>query len=178
MPEHTDTAGHDEALLEASLETSGHIERTIIHHLAGNTDGRYRPATVSDCLEDVMAVIERGNYGNLGLRTNATTVRKSSLRRTFTQLADKGLVERVTDLDPDRLADDRFALGAIEPGGDPTDPSAYAGTSDDARVTDWILTTDGQREVARLDARYERELDELAARFGRQRGETTARIDA
>jgi hypothetical protein len=105
-------------------------------------------------------------------------VRKSSIRRTFTQLAEKGLVRRVEELSESQLREPRFDLGTLDPGGDPGDPSAYSRTSDDARVTDWILTDAGRREVDRLDERYAQELDELAARYGRPRGETIARIDA
>ena len=62
--------------------------------------------------------------------------------------------------------------------GDPEELSGYSRLSDDARVTDWILTADGVREVERLDARFRAELDELAGRYGRPPGETTTRIDA
>lgn len=163
---------------DGELATSGHVERTILHRLCGDDSERYRPLTVSDVLEDLAAVIERGEYGNVGMRNDAPTVRKSSVRRTFTQLADKGLVTRVAELDPERLHDDRYDLGALDDDGDPADPSAYANTTDDARVTDWVLTPAGREEVRRLDAAYERELDALAARYGRQRGETTERIEA
>lgn len=163
---------------DGELATSGHVERTILHRLCGEETDRYRPSTVSDVLDDIAAVIERGDYGNVGMRNDAPTVRKSSVRRTFTQLADKGLVARVADLDPERLRDDRYALGELAADGDPADHSAYANTSEDARVTDWILTPAGREEVRRLDAAYERELDAVAARYGRPRGETTDRVDA
>lgn len=173
QPPDTDAQPADEP------RTSGHVERTIVHHLAGADADRSGPTTVGDVLEDVAAVVERGDYGNPGIRNpEATNVRQSTIRRTFGQLAEKGLVQRVADLDPERLREDRFALGELDPGGDPEDPAAYARTADDARVTDWVLTDEGRREVERLDARYEAELDALAARHGRPRGETTARVDA
>jgi len=136
------------------------------------------PTRVSDVLEPLAAVIERGDYGNLGMRNDAPTVRQSTVRRTFTQLEAKGLVVRVEELDASALASDRYDLGALSEGGDPTDPVDYGGTSDDARVTDWVLTDEGRREVERLDERYQAELDALAARFGRPRGTTTDRVDA
>ncbi|WP_276301423.1 hypothetical protein [Halorussus lipolyticus] len=160
----------------AELRTSGHIERTILHHMAGDGSEGYAPTTVSGVLDDIAAVIERGDYANVGPKGSAgATVRKSTVRRTFTQLHEKGLVQRVEELSEDALGDPRFDLGACK--GDPDDPTAYERVSDDARVTDWILTDDGRREVERLDARYADELDELAARYGRKRGETTARVD-
>lgn len=161
---------------DETLATSGHLERAVLHHMVSESGGA-RPTTVSAVLDDVAAVIERGDYGNIGPRNTAgAAVRKSSLRRTFTQLREKGLVRRVGDLEPTALQSDRYDLGPAA--GDPTDPAAYARTSDDARVTDWLLTETGRREVARLDARYAAELDALAARYGRPRGETTARVDA
>lgn len=170
--------GGDDESATTDLETSGHVERTILHRLCGDGTDRFRPSTVSDVLDDVAAVIDRGDYGNVGMRNEAPTVRKSSVRRTFTQLADKGLVTRVGELDAERLRDDRYDLGELDDDADPADPGAYARTSDDARVTDWVLTPEGREEVRRLDAAYERELDALAARYGRQRGETTDRIEA
>jgi hypothetical protein len=146
--------------------------------MAGDDRRVYLPTTVSDVLEDVASVIERGGYENLGPRNTAgATVRKSSIRRTFTQLAEKGLVQRVEELSESQLPESRFDLGTPDPDGDPDDPTAYSRTTDDARVTDWILTDDGRREIERLDDRYSEELDELAARYGRPRGETIARID-
>lgn len=153
----------------ASLRTGGHVERAVLHHLAGAG-----PATTGELAETVGAVIERGGYGNLGPRSEPATVRRSSLRRTLSGLAEKGLVVRVAELSPDRLAD----AGLGEPDGDPADPGAYPATSDDGRVTDWLLTEAGRAEVSRLDARYEAALDEVAARHGRPRGETTDRVDA
>lgn len=158
------------------LQTSGHVERAILHHMVGD-DGQYAPTTVSQVLDDVAAVIERGGYGNIGPNETAgAAVRKSTIRRTFKQLHEKGLVRRVEDLGPSELRAERFDLGTPE--GDPDQPAAYPRTSDDARVTDWILSDEGRQEVERLDARYAEELDELAARYGRPSGETAARIDA
>jgi hypothetical protein len=162
---------------DEELRTSGHIERTILHHMTGEDD-RYAPTTVSAVLDDIAAVIERGDYANVGPKGAAgATVRKSTIRRTFTQLHGKGLVQRVEELPESQLGDPRFALGERESDGDPADPTAYERVTDDARVTDWLLTDEGRREVARLDARYAEELDELAARYGRKKGETTARVD-
>lgn len=183
QPDDSDASATDEGTTgreppdAADLETSGHVERTVLHCMR-DADGRYVPTRVSDVLEPLAAVIERGEYGNLGMRNELATVRHSSVRRTFGQLAEKGLIVRVEDLDPALLEADRYAFGDLEPGGDPRDPGAYAATSDDGRVTDWVLTDDGAAEVGRLDAFYEAELDALAARFGRPRGETTARVDA
>jgi hypothetical protein len=162
------------------LRTSGHVERTVLHRMAGDDD-RYAPVTVGDVLDDVTAVIERGDYGNHGPRGGGETgalVQRSTVRRTFKQLREKGLVRRVGDLDRSELRDPRFDLGEPDPDADPADPAAYPRTSDDARVTDWVLTDAGRREVERLDARYAAELDDLAARYGRPEGETTTRIDA
>jgi len=156
--------------------TSGHVERTILHHVAGDGE-RSAPTTVSGVLDDVAAVIERGGYANLGPNETAgAAVRKSTIRRTFKRLDEKGLVRRVGELTESELRDRRFDLGT--PDGDPGDPTAYPRTSDDARVTDWLLTDEGRQEVERLDAQYAEELDELAARYGRPRGETTDRVDA
>jgi len=156
--------------------TSGHVERTILHYMAGEPP---RPATVGAVSAVVGAVIERGGYANLGPSTAADgTVRKSTIRRAFGQLREKGLVRRVEELSADDLRSGRYDLGELSPDGDPADPAAYAGTSDDARVTDWVLTEAGSREVERLDARYAAELEQLAARYGRPHGETTTRIDA
>ncbi|MFC7081781.1 hypothetical protein [Halorussus caseinilyticus] len=177
MAEDTENAGPGE--LDDQLRTSGHIERTILHHMAGGDYDRYAPTTVSNVLDDITAVVERGDYANVGPEGAAgATVRKSAVRRTFTQLHEKGLVRRVEELAASDLRAERFDLGPLAADGDPDDPAAYARTSDDARVTDWILTDEGRREVERLDARYADELDELAARYGRPRGETTGRIDA
>jgi len=162
----------DEALL-----TNGHIERTILHCIVGADPDRYEPTRVSAVLDPLAAVIERGGYGNVGMRNESPTVRKSSVRRTFTQLAEKGLIQRVESLSATELRADRFDLGPLADGGDPDDRRAYAKVSDDARVTDWILTDEGRAEVDRLDARYAAELDELAARYGRGRGETTTRVE-
>ncbi|PSP27389.1 hypothetical protein BRC65_06085 [Halobacteriales archaeon QH_2_65_14] len=157
-------------------KTSGYIERTILHHLAGDAYEPYRPATVGDVLDDVAAVIERGDYANVGPPTAASgTVRKSTIRRAFAQLREKGLVQRVGELDESQLRAWKFDLGPAD--GDPDDPGSYERRSGDARVTDWILTDAGRAEVERLDARYAAELDELAARYGRPRGETTDRIE-
>ncbi|WP_135825803.1 hypothetical protein [Halorussus ruber] len=177
-----DEQAHDDQSEESpptdeELRTSGHIERTILHHMAGEGD-RYAPTTVSGVLDDIAAVIERGGYANVGPKGAASaTVRKSTIRRTFTQLDEKGLVRRVEELSESQLGEPRFALGEREADGDPAGPTAYERVTDDARVTDWILTDEGRREVERLDARYAEELDELAARYGRKRGETTARVD-
>ncbi len=159
--------------------TRGHIERTILHCMVGETPERYVPTTVGGVLDPLTAVIERGNYGNVGPRAGdaGPLVQQSSIRRTFSQLAEKGLIQRVADLTPAQLRDPRYDLGTLADDGDPTDPGDYSRTSDDARVTDWILTDAGRREVERLDAAFARELDELAARYGRPRGETTDRID-
>lgn len=156
--------------------TSGHVERTILNQMV-DEDGRYRPTAVSDVLEAVAAVIARGDYGNLGPRSPTSVVQKSTVRRAFSQLGEKGLIQRVEDLSESDLTDQRYALGECT-GGDPSDPASYSNTADDARVTDWILTDEGTTELDRLDARYAAELDDLAARFGRPRGETTRRIDA
>ncbi len=162
---------------EAEVLTSGHVERTILHHMVGDDSERSTPTTVGGVLDDIAAVIKRGGYANIGPKTaESGTVRQSTVRRTFMQLREKGLVRRVEELSESELRDDRFDLGTSN--GDPSDPTAYSKTSDDARVTDWILTDDGRREIERLDARYTAELDELAARYGRPRGETTDRIDA
>lgn len=159
------------------LETSGYVERTILHHLAGSSVETRQPSTVGKVLDDVAAVIERGDYANLGPNgAKKGTVRKSTIRRAFTQLQDKDLVQRVDELDPEQLQSDTIDLGDHD--GDPTAASNYDNTADDARVTDWILTDEGAREIARLDARYTRELDEIAARYGRPRGETTSRVEA
>jgi len=163
--------------VDDALLTNGHIERTILHCMVGTDPDRYEPTRVSAVLDPLAAVIERGGYGNVGMRNEAPTVRKSSVRRTFTQLAEKGLIQRVDELAPAELRADRFDLGALT-GDDPDDPRAYAKVSDDARVTDWILTDEGRAEVGRLDARYAAELDKLAARYGRGRGETAARVEA
>lgn len=176
MTDETETDGADPPT-DGGLLTNGHIERTILHCMVGSDPDRYQPTRVSAVLDPLAAVIERGGYGNVGMRNDSPTVRKSSVRRTFTQLAEKGLIQRVDDLGPADLRADRFDLGDLE-GDDPDDPRAYTKVSDDARVTDWILTDEGRAEVDRLDARYAAELDELAARYGRGRGETTARVDA
>lgn len=179
MVENTESREPAEGSGTERPRTSGHVERTILHHMAGDDDGRYAPTTVSDVLDEIAAVLERGDYANLGMRGSAgSNVRKSTIRRTFTQLQEKGLVERVEELSGSELRDSRFDLGSLDDDGDPDDPSAYARTSDDARVTDWILTDEGHREVELLDARYAAELDELAARYGRPRGETTRRVEA
>lgn len=171
MVEDTETASDEQ------VRTSGHVERTILHSLV--EDGRYVPTTVSDVLDPIASVIDRGGYDNIGPNGAAdVTVRKSTVRRAFARLRDKGLVRRVSDLDPSDIRDDRVDLGQLPDDGDPDDPTAYSRTSDDARVTDWILTDEGRRELQRLDAQYAEELDELAARYGRPAGETTARVDA
>lgn len=179
MVDETESADTTESSAAESVRTSGHVERTILHHMAGADRDRYEPTTVSGVLDDVAAVIDRGDYGNLGPNNTAgAAVRKSTVRRAFTQLQEKGLVQRVAELDPDSLRADRFALGAVAEDGDPGDPAAYERTSDDARVTDWILTDEGRREVERLDVRYAEKLDRLAAQYGRPRGETTERVEA
>lgn len=158
------------------LATSGYIERTILHHLAGPDPEPRRPSTVGEVLPAIAAVIRRGDYANIA-PNGATegTVRKSAIRRSFTQLEEKGLVRRVTDLSEAERRSSDVDLGTCD--GDSGDLSGYSRLSDDARVTDWILTADGVREVERLDARYTAELDELAGRYGRPPGETTTRID-
>ncbi|WP_135854827.1 hypothetical protein [Halorussus salinus] len=179
MSNETESAGTEESPADEEIRTSGHVERTILNHMVGDDHESDAPTTVSGVLDDVAAVIERGDYANIGPQGAANvTVRKATVRRTFTQLAEKGLVRRVSDLAPSELRDSRFDLGALEDGEAADDPTAYARTTDDARVTDWILTDEGRREVERLDARYEAEVDDLAARYGRPHGETTARIDA
>ncbi len=177
MVENTGNAEIEEGPLDEQLLTSGHVERTILHHMIGDDYERYTPTTVGGVLDDIAAVIRRGGYANIGPKTaKSGTIRRSTVRRTFMQLREKGLVRRVDDLSESELREDRFDLGISD--SDPADPNSYSNTSDDARVTDWILTDDGCREVERLDARYAAELDELAARYGRPRGETTERIDA
>lgn len=179
MANETEIPGADAQLADEQLQTSGHVERTILHHAVSDDYERYAPTTVSAVLDDIASVIERGGYANIGPEGAAgATVRKSTIRRTFKQLHEKGLVRRVEELPESALRDQRFDLGTLDEEGDPDDPTDYARTSDDARVTDWILTDAGRREVERLDVRYAEELDELAARYGRPRGETTARIDA
>lgn len=169
--------GGEESPTDEQLRTSGYVERTILHHMMGDEYDCYTPTTVSDVLDDVVSVIERGGYANIGPDAAAgATVRKSTIRRAFKQLHEKGLVQRVEELDEPDLRDRRFDLGM--PGDDPGNPATYSGTSDDARVTDWILTDVGRREVERLDARYADRLDELAARYGRPAGETTVRVEA
>lgn len=175
MTDDTEAVGEDSD--GPALATSGYVERTVLNQLV-DADGRYVPTCVSDVLEPLTSVIERGGYANVGPRNEHATVQRSSVRRTFTQLEEKGLVVRVEDLPVEALASDRYALGALRAGGDPTDPSAYYRTSDDARVTDWVLTEEGRAELDRLDERYAAELDAVAARFGRARGETTDRVDA
>lgn len=157
------------------VQTSGHVERAVLGQMV-TPDGRRRPTTVGDVLPAVGAVVERGGYGNVGPRSPTTVVRKSSIRRTFGQLEEKELIRRVESLPVDQLRADRNALGPLE-GEDPTEPGSYARVSNDGRVTDWLLTEEGRRELNRLDARYATELDELAARYGRPPGETTARVD-
>lgn len=157
---------------ESELQTSGHVERTILHALAGDGE-TVRPATVGSTLPAITAVIERGEYGNLGPRAERGVAQKSTVRRAFGQLAEKGLVRRVTAADD---LPEWVDLG--ERTGDAGDVTDYEHVSDDGRVTDWVLTAAGRREVERLDARYAAELDELAARYGRPRGETTTRVDA
>ncbi|NEU58459.1 hypothetical protein [Halorussus sp. MSC15.2] len=179
MENDTETTDAAEPPGDEALLTSGHVERTILHHMTGEDADRSAPTTVSGVLDDVAGVIERGDYANIGPKGAAgATVRKSTIRRTFSQLAEKGLVRRVEDLAASELRDSRFDLGPLDADGVADDPAAYARTSDDARVTDWVLTDEGRREVQRLDARYAAELDELAARYGRPHGETTDRIDA
>jgi DNA-binding MarR family transcriptional regulator len=179
MANDTKSSEAEEQPADEQLQTSGHVERTILHHMVGDDYDRYAPTTVSAVLDDVAAVIERGGYANIGPKNAAgATVRKSTVRRTFKQLHEKGLVQRIEELAESELRDQRCDLGTLDSDGDPDDPTAYSRTSDDARVTDWILTDAGRREVERLDARYAEELDELAARYGRPRGETTARVDA
>lgn len=160
--------------------TSGHVERTVLHTMAGDGDEGLPPTTVGGVLEDVAAVVERGGYGNVGPRggDGRPLVQQSTVRRTFGQLADKGLVGRVEDLSEAELRDGPVDLGELSEGGDPADPADYAETADDARITDWYLTEEGRREVDRLDERYAAELDDLAARYGRPRGETTERVEA
>lgn len=162
---------------DAELATSGYIERTILHHLAGQTPEPRSPSTVGAVLPDIAEVIKRGGYANIGPNGAAEgTVRKSAIRRAFTQLDEKGLVERVTELDAADLQSETFEFGPCD--GDPADPSNYAKTADDARVTNWVPTEEGLAELERLDARYQSELDELAGRYGRPLGDTTNRIDA
>jgi hypothetical protein len=174
MQDTTNSDGQSDTAAD-EVQTSGHVERAILGAMV-DSNGRYPPTRVSDVLPAVRAVVERGDYGNVGPRSPTTVVRKSSVRRTFGQLEEKGLVRRVERLSVDELRADRHALGALE-GEDPTDPRSYARVSDDGRVTDWLLTDDGHRELERLDARFAAELDELAARYGRPPGETTARIE-
>jgi hypothetical protein len=175
MSNNTETVADDES---AEIVTSGHIERTILHRMAGSGTDGHQPTTVSDAIDSVAAVLERGDYRNLGPRNDTGgTVQKSSLRRSFNQLEEKGLIRRVTDLDEQALRSDRYDLGAVSEGGDPTNPADYAKTTDDARVTDWILTKAGSAEVQRLDEQYAAELDDLAARYGRPPGATLDRID-
>jgi len=171
-----DTLPDDQTGEPDDPKTSGHVERTVLHHMAGAAPA---PTTLGAVLDEVAAVIERGGYGNAGPRGGggAPLVQQSTVRRTFGQLAEKGLVGRVGDLPAENLRGGPVDLGDLV-GEDPTDPAAYAATADDARVTDWYLTDAGRREVDRLDARYEAELDELAARYGRPRGETTERVEA
>lgn len=173
MTEDTESIGDDPD--GPALATSGYVERTVLNQLV-DADGRFVPTRVSDVLEPLTSVIGRGDYANVGPRNEHATVQRSSVRRTFAQLEEKGLVVRVEDLPAEALAGDRYALGSVRAGGDPTDPSDYTDTSDDARVTDWVLTEEGRAELDRLDDRYEAELDALAARFGRARGETTDRV--
>ena len=181
MKEDTDTLESDDSNDQPTTEelrTSGHVERTILHHMAGDGTEGYAPTTVSGVLDDIARVIERGDYANVGPKGAAEgTVRKSTIRRTFKQLREKGLVQRVEELAEDELREPRFELGDLESDADPEDPTAYERVSDDARVTDWVLTDAGRREVERLDSRYAAELDDLAARYGRKKGETTARVD-
>lgn len=179
MEEDTETPATEDRPTGEQLRTSGHVERTILHRMVGDGDDAHAPVTVSDVLDDITAVIERGDYGNHGPRGGGETgalVQQSTVRRTFKQLREKGLVRRVGDLDESELRDSRVDLGEPDPDADPADPAAYPRTSDDARVTDWILTDEGRREVERLDARYAAELDDLAARYGRPSGETTTRV--
>lgn len=166
----------DGAVESEELATSGYIERTILHHLAGSDASTRTPSTVGSVVPAVAEVIRRGNYANLGPRgAEDGTVRRSTIRRAFTQLDDKGLVQRVGELEGAQLDSEKYDLGECD--GDVADPNSYARTSDDARVTDWILTDEGQAEIERLDTRYEAELDDLAARYGRPRGETRTRIE-
>lgn len=44
-------------------ETSGHVERIVLHHV---TETAPEPTTLGDILDDVAAVIARGGYGNAG----------------------------------------------------------------------------------------------------------------
>lgn len=161
----------------ADLATSGYIERTTLHHLAGQDPEPRRPSTVGEVLPAIAAVIKRGDYANIA-PNGATegTVRKSAVRRSFTQLAEKGLVQRVSELGETTLQSGDVDLGNCT--GEPANPTEYSCVSDDARVTDWILTEDGLAEVRRLDACYTAELNELAGRYGRPSGETDIRIDA
>lgn len=178
MSEDTELREIGEASDDGQLQTSGHIERTILHQMVSDDYQRYTPTTVSDVLHDITSVIERGGYANVGPNGAAgATVRKSSIRRTFKQLHEKGLVQRVEELTDAEVREPQYDLGTLDSDGESDDPTAYSRTSDDARVTDWILTDDGRREVERLDAQYAEKLDELAARYGRPSGETTARID-
>lgn len=156
--------------------TSGYIQRTVLHHMAGSSYEPYTPSTVGGVAEAVADVIERGDYANAGPRADAGIARRSTIRRALNQLEERGLIRRVEDLTADELAGDRIDLGARE--GDAGDVTDYERVTDDARVTDWILTDAGRDEVARLDAAYEAELDALAAKYGRRRGETTRRIEA
>lgn len=177
MGEDTESLGAGAQDADGEPKTNGYIERTILHHAAGESYEPYTPTTVGDVLDDIASVIERGDYANVGPETAADgTVRKSTIRRAFKQLHEKGLVQRVEELTEAERRGDEFDLGT--PGDDPDDLAGYSRLSDDARVTDWILTDGGRREVERLDERYTRELDELAARYGRPSGETTERIDA
>jgi hypothetical protein len=179
MRKNTETVEVEARLADEELRTSGHVERTILNHMVGEDYERYATTTVSAVLDDIAAVIERGDYANIGPKgATGATVRKSTVRRTFKQLHEKGLVQRVGELSPSELRDQRLELGELDGDGDPDDPTAYSRTSDDGRVTDWVITDAGQREVERLDARYAAALDELAARYGRPRGETNARVDA
>lgn len=173
MPDETHSDSRSDTTVD--VQTSGHVERAVLGAML-DPDGRCRPTTVGEVLPAVRGVVERGDYGNVGPRSPATVVRRSSVRRTFGQLDQKGLVQRVEDVPVDELRADRNALGPLE-GDDPTDPRSYARVSDDGRVTDWLLTTEGLQEIERLDTRYAAELDELAARYGRPPGETTTRID-
>lgn len=174
MQDTTESDSQSDTTADA-VQTSGHVERAVLGAMV-DSERRHPPTRVSDVLPAVRAVIERGDYGNVGPRSPTTVVRKSSVRRTLGQLEEKGLVRRVESLSADELRADRHALGELE-GDDPTDPASYARVSDDGRVTDWILTDEGHREIERLDARFAAELDDLAARYGRPPGETTARIE-
>jgi hypothetical protein len=178
MVDRTESGEAQRSTGEADLATSGHVERTILHVMVGEGMDRFTPTTVSGVLDAVASVVDRGNYGNPGMRTNDTTaVRKSTIRRAFAQLEDKGLVQRVDDLDADSLSADRYDLGSLAPDGDAADPDDYERTTDDARVTDWIPTGAGVEEVRHLDERLGEKLDDLVAQYGRPRGETTDRID-